>query len=369
MAARLALEEHWAVAALPIGDRERARALGRRMWRRGAPRLGEPWAVRDHELIGRVAGAYEVAALEHVGGVATTLREMRRLGIVPPAADDDAPRARVDVASPASTFAAVDALRAGALARLADALDTVRGAADVTFGFVRVQPLPWGPGQLPHVLRALSIGAVSDDAAALAQWSGAAQAARRGADGGDLLPLVERWDAHLRDAIVALWLDLGTVLLGAPREPAPDAVERAFATVARLREARQDREAELLVSLPGVGVQRARAQLQVLYALLDATAHLVAWARRGDVDAGVPGARVALAGALALTAGDRALDTALQWLDYAIALPPLVAGLPPDTHDAARAANAAHGAPHAAGSGVGDAVSDQPLAGRRPRRG
>ena len=53
---------------------------------------------------------------------------------------------------------------------------------------------------------------------------------------------------------------------------------------------------------------------------------------------------------------------ALQWLDYAIALPPLVAGLPPDTHDAA------HGAPHAAGSGVGDAVSDQPLAGRRPRR-
>lgn len=329
MAARLALEDHWAVAALPIADRERARALAHKAWRRGAPRLGEDWPARDRELLTRVTQTYEIAALEDAALLATALRDVRRLGIAPARLATDEPASSDDVASHA------------ALVRLADAVTSVRGAADVTFMFARVAPLPrpWDSEHLSHVLRLVALGAVAGDATALRRWLDAARAARRSPDGSEPLPLGQPWDAQLRETICALWLELApTLLLGAdPAEgDASDALERAFETIASLREQRLTREAEQFVTLPEAMVPSMRARVQVLYSVLDATAHLVVWARRSSAAVGVPAARDALQVSTAFTAGDRTLDTALQWLDLAIALPPLAASLPPAPIDRAR---------------------------------
>jgi hypothetical protein len=225
-------------------------------------------------------------------------------------------------------------LRAGdgaALARLADAVTSVRGAADVTFMFARVLPLPrsWDPDHLSHVLRLVSLGAVANDATALRRWLDAARTARRSPDGSEPLPLGQPWDVQLRDTICTLWIDLApTLLLGAESEAAGDRLERAFEPIAMLREERATREAELLVAMPGASVGSMRARLQVLYGVLDATAHLVVWARRSVASVGVPAARDALQVGTAFSAGDRTIATALQWLDLAVALPPLAASLP-----------------------------------------
>lgn len=327
MVARLALEDHWAVAALPIADRERARALAHKAWRRGAPRLAEDWPARDRELLTRVTATYEIAALEDAALLATALRDVRRLGIAPArlALRDDA-TATDDVTSHA------------ALLRLADALTSVRGAADVTYLFARVRPLPrpWEPEHLAHVLRLVALGAVAGDALALQRWLDAARAARRSPDGTEPLPLGQPWDVQLADTICALWLDLApTLLLGADPRDAREPLERAFATIGALREARGAREAEQLVALPDAAVPGMRARLQVRYGVLDATAQLVVWARRSSAAVGVPAARDALQVSTALAAGDRSLDTALQWLDLAIALPPLAPSLPPAPSDRA----------------------------------
>lgn len=296
MAARIVVEDHWAVAALAISDRQRARALVKRAWRKGAPRLRDAWPPRDTELLTRVANAYELAALEQVDLVG------------------DAPGA-----NSAHGFVAL------------------RGASDVAFSFTRTRPLPppWDPAHLPHVLRALALAALGGDSIALRQWIEAARVARRDfgvhdereSAASDALPhkFLARWDSRLRDTLVEIWLDAADVVLaGLTDEAAVDGVARAFDALGKLREQRAAEEAELLFTLSADIVPRMRAHLQVLYALADATAHAVVWARRGDVRQGVEPARDAIAAARLLTAGDRTLDAALRWLATALALPTLV---------------------------------------------
>jgi hypothetical protein len=347
MAARLALEEHWAVASLPIADRERARALAQRGWRRGAPRLADEWPARDRDLLTRVTAAYEIAALEDATLLANALRDVRRLGIAP------ARLAPTDDVTSTSDHGASHAARA----RLADAVMSVRGAADVMFMFARVLPLPrpWHVDHLAHILRLVSVGAVADDRVALDRWLDAARTARRDPQETEPLPLAELWDTELRDTIATLWIDIAPLmLLGAANESDADVLERAFETIAHLKEERITREPELLVTQPSAAVAAVRARLQVLYGVLDATAHLVVWARRSGAAQGVPAARNALELSTAFTAGDRTLDTALQWLDLAVALPPLSATLPaPSTMEASEPATGAR-RPRARRAAAGD---------------
>ena len=273
-----------------------------------------------HFALDRQLAPDEIAALEDATLLASALRDVRRLGIAPARlASTDGGRAPDDVPTHA------------ALARLADAVTSVRGAADVTFMFARVLPLPrpWDPEHLSHVLRLVGLGAVANDATAFRRWLDAARSARRSPDGSEPLPLGQPWDVQLRDTLCTLWIDLApTLLLGAEIDDEGEQLERAFETIAMLREERATREAELLVATPGASVGSMRARLQVLYGVLDATAHLVVWARRSVASVGVPAARDALHVSSAFTAGDRPTDTALQWLDLAVALPPLAASLP-----------------------------------------
>lgn len=291
MAARIVVEDHWAVAALAISDRQRARALVKRAWRRGAPRLRDAWPARDTELLTRVTNAYELAALE-----------------------------QADALDHASRDALLDPERG---------IVALRGASDVAFSFARTRPLPppWDPAHLPHVLRALALGALAGDDTALRQWIAAARDARResGVDSGDAaLPhkFLARWDSQLRDALVDVWLGVADpILTGHASDDETIGVQRAFETLGKLREQRMTQEAELLFTLSADVVPRMRAHLQVLYSLADATAHAVVWARRGSTADGVPSARDALGAARLLTAGDRALDAALRWLAIALEVP------------------------------------------------
>ncbi|AHG91550.1 hypothetical protein J421_4013 [Gemmatirosa kalamazoonensis] len=277
------------------------------------------------------------------------MRELDRAGLTPtlptppedviPPSDDVERAGAADAGgAPAPTLAGhathTSSSHQAELAQVASALAALRGASDVAFTFVRTRPLPppWDPAHLPHVLRALSIGALGADRVALRQWIAAARDARHettglAADDGTH-QLLARWDARLRDALVDVWLEIAEHVLTGDESGDTDAVQRAFERLGEMREARATHEAQLLVTLSGDMVPVMRTYLQILYALADATAHTVVWARRGVTALAVPRARMALASAGTLTAGDRTLDTAYQWLTTALEVPMIVAGLP-----------------------------------------
>jgi len=263
-----AVERHWAVSAISPGDRTLARSAADAAWaglvEEGPGSRRARLSKSQAGLVAQLATAYDRAAVERIDASAVDAGEGVR------------DRSNVEI----------------------------EAAAAHAFTLYRALPITGDdePARLVHALRVTAVGVVGGARQTLPRWLDLTLPS---------LPLEPRptdtWDATLRMRLTAVWLDL-------LREGTPEAIERAFETLGRLREARGEQEALLLLSLPTAQAQQMRLHLEVLYALADAAIVLTLHGRRGPL----PDVPVRLAHAFdharAVTAGETALDGMLLWV-------------------------------------------------------
>lgn len=290
--ARDAVDRHWAVKALPVATRRRARVAADRAWDAlRAPGGAEPMARRatKGELleIGTVAEAYERAA--HEARQAILAQHGNEPGVA----------------------GAGDA-REGS--ELREARVMLRVAAAECFRLMRVLPLDPPGTPAWQAVRVAALGVLGDVGAELHAWG---ELVARVAPAPPLPELVllhaeeRRWDEALRHVLPPIWMAL---LLAAPG----DAIEAPFEALGRLRELRGDAEARLVTSLSANDAAHAQLALAGLYGVAEGAATLVAHLRRTMLaDAVVARLSTAFTTARAGIGTTTPLGRTLPWLQLA----------------------------------------------------
>lgn len=257
-AARDAVERHWAVKAIPLATRRKARVAAERAW----------------EALGAEAGDGE----EHSLARRVTKGELLEIGTLAEAYERAAHDARQAVLAELAMGAGDDTapLRVAAAGGAGESRAMLRVAAAESFRLTRVLPLDAAGIPAWQAVRVAAFGTLGDVGAELAAF------ARFVARVLPMPPLPEhvmlladeqRWDDVLRLVLPPVWLAL-------LQQPVGDATEPPFEALGRLREMRDDGEARLLAELSATDAAHRQLALSGLYGLADAAATLVTHMRR-----------------------------------------------------------------------------------------